>query len=47
VFNAFTQPLTGRSLAILAAGALLFIVGLVGWLIDRENRMAPARGTRG
>jgi hypothetical protein len=47
VFNAFTQPLTGRSLAILAAGALLFIVGLVGWLIDRENRMVPARGTRG
>ena len=40
VFNAFSQPLTSRSLAILAAGSLLLVVGLLGWLVDRDRRTA-------
>lgn len=42
VFNAFTQPLMGRSLAILAAGALLFVIGLVAWLIGRGKQAVHA-----
>ena len=38
VLGAFTQSLTARSLAILAAGALLLVAGLLGWLIDRQAR---------
>jgi hypothetical protein len=35
MFNAFTHPLTTRSLGILAAGALVLVIGVIGWLIDR------------
>jgi hypothetical protein len=37
VFNAFTQPLMSRSLAILAAGGLLLVAALLGWLIDQDR----------
>jgi hypothetical protein len=39
VFGAFTQSLTTRSLAILAAGALLVVAGLLGWLIHRQEAL--------
>jgi hypothetical protein len=38
VFTTFTEPLTNRSLVILGMGAVLSVVGLLGWLVDRERR---------
>jgi hypothetical protein len=40
VFTTFTEPLTTRSLAILGVGAMLAVVGLLGWLIDRDSHSA-------
>jgi hypothetical protein len=42
VFNVFTQPLMSRSLAILAAGALLLVAALLGWLIDQDKHPTAA-----
>ncbi len=42
MFDVFTQSLTTRSLAILGAGALLFVLGLLGWLINRDTRAVRA-----
>jgi hypothetical protein len=45
VFNAFTEPLTTRSLMILGLGAVLSVAGLLGWLVDRDKRTSdPAPG---
>lgn len=45
VFNAFTEPLTTRSLMILGVGAALSVAGLLGWLVDRGKRTSdPAPG---
>lgn len=41
VFSAFSEPLTTRSFAMLAAGVLVFVVGLLGWLMDRDTRILP------
>lgn len=42
VFDVFTQPLLDRSFVILAAGAVLIVAGVLGWLIsgDRHSRLA-------
>jgi hypothetical protein len=42
VFNAFTQPLMSRSLAILAVGGLLLVAALLGWLIDQDKHPTAA-----
>ena len=42
VFNAFTQPLISRSLVILAAGVLLLVAALLGWLIDQDRHATVA-----
>jgi hypothetical protein len=42
VFNAFTQPLMSRSLAILAVGGVFLVAALLGWLIDQDRNATVA-----
>jgi hypothetical protein len=42
VFNAFTQPLMSRSLAMLAAGGVFLVAALLGWLIDQDRNATVA-----
>jgi len=43
VFDVFTQPLLDRSFVILAAGAVLIVAGVLGWLISRDRHSRLAR----